>query len=238
MHAPPSMTTPGYQISFFRPAAYQTQLSSFWSLLTELHIFPIGSDMKISVSGNILTFQRIDSRFPELNRIEALTQEAFPPHERVPTKEFLRLAGTGMLDFWALYHYEKFAGYMSVLPYKNMAYLSFLAIEAGRRGRGLGSAVLRSLREIYPGRIQIVDLESLDESSDNHTQRIRRKSFYLKNGYRPTGWFLSYDAGTFEILCFGNDFDIAAFQELLSRLQACVPDFHPSFLHTEKDMRP
>lgn len=194
--------------------------------------------MKTSASDSILTFQRIDPQFPELNLVETLTHEAFPPHERVPAEQFLRLAGKGLLDFWALRHQGKFAGYMSILPYRNMAYLSFLAIEAGRRGRGLGSAALQALREHYPGHLQIVDLEPLDESADNHVQRARRRSFYLKNGYRPTGWFLSYDAGTFEILCAGGDFDIAPFQELLARLQACVPDFHPSFSYTAEAIHP
>ena len=185
-----------------------------------------------------LTLQLIDTHFPEMARVQALSVEAFPPHERVPAEEFLRLAREGMLDFWALRHHGEFTGYMSVLPYKNMAYLSFLAIESCRRGRGLGSAALRALHKHYSGHLHVVDLEPLDTSAANSEQRIRRRAFYLKNGYRPTGWFLSYAAGTFEILCAGGEFDISSFRELLSRLQTCVPGFHPAFSHEKQDILP
>lgn len=174
-----------------------------------------------------LSFQRIGSGFPELDKVETLTLEAFPPEERVPAKDFLSLAEKGLLDFWALRLGDAFAGYLCTMARAGMAYLSYLALTAPLRGRGLGSAALQALRQQYPGCVQIVDLEPLDESAANSVQRLRRRNFYLKNGYRPTGWFLSYSAGTFELLCACGSFDRLHFQALLSFLQSEVPEFHP-----------
>ncbi len=174
-----------------------------------------------------LSFQRIGSGFQELDKVETLTLEAFPPEERVPAKDFLALAKKGLLDFWALRLGDAFAGYLCAMARDGMAYLSYLALISPLRGRGLGSAALQALRRQYSGCVQIVDLEPLDESAANSAQRLRRRNFYLKNGYRPTGWFLSYSAGTFELLCACGSFDRLRFQALLTLLQHEVPEFHP-----------
>ncbi len=201
--------------------------------LTQNFIYPISLAMNMLPSPDAtLVFQRITPDFPELDRVQELACEAFPPEERVSAKDLLHLAGEGTLDFWALLHRGEFAGYLSVLPYRNMAYLSFFAIVAGKRVHGLGSAALSALREHYPAHILTVDLEPLDEAATNRDQRIRRRHFYLRNGFLPTGWFLSYAAGTFEILCACGPFDILLFQRLMLRIQEKVPTFHPIFSRT------
>lgn len=174
-----------------------------------------------------LSFQRIDENFPELDAVRALTREAFPPEEQVPVVDFLFLAQKKLLDFWALRCNGAFAGYLCVMAYGGMAYLSFLALLPRMRGQGLGSAALQALLRLYPACVQIVDLEPLDKNAANSEERERRRRFYLKNGYRATGYFLSYAAGTFELLCACGEFERARFQELLGVLQREVPGFHP-----------
>lgn len=50
------------------------------------------------------------------------------------------------------------------------------------RGRGAGSAALELIREKYAGQGVFVEIESIFEEGKDQQERIRRKSFYLKNG--------------------------------------------------------
>ena len=51
------------------------------------------------------------------------------------------------------------------------------------------------------GAQQVVDFEMPDEAAANNAQRKRRRRFYLQNGHRPTGHFLSYLGVDYEIFC-------------------------------------
>lgn len=130
-------------------------------------------------------------------------------------------------DFCALYDKDLFVGYIAVQTYKQMAYLFFLAIDSNLRSSGYGSNAIRTLSELYPGKQQVVDMEMIDKTAKNNAQRIKRRSFYLRNGYRPTGHFLSYLGVDYEILCMEEDFDFRIFKEMMStlRIEGFVPRY-------------
>ena len=67
----------------------------------------------------------------------------------------------------------------------------------------------------------------VDESAPNYPQRVRRKDFYMKNGFNETGLFLTYFGVTYEVLCRSSDFDTPMFKEMLLRLP--IEDFNPVF---------
>ena len=135
----------------------------------------------------------------------------------------------------------EFIGFMVVVPFEDLAYLSFFAIEPAWRSRGYGSRALQALPEVYPGYRHLIDIEMLDENCPNNAQRIRRRAFYLRNGYRPTGQFLSYFGGDFEMLgqflsYFGGDFEMLIkggafrlddYKRLIASLD--IPEFQPVY---------
>lgn len=108
-----------------------------------------------------------------------------------------------------------------------MCYLFFLAIDPACRSRGYGGQALHLLETLYPGKQQAVDFEMIDPAAPNNAQRIRRRAFYLRHGYRETGKFLSYLGVDYEILCRDADFDFAAFQALMRRfhIEGFVPRY-------------
>jgi len=70
-----------------------------------------------------------------------------------------------------------------------------------------------------------VDLEMLDETAENREQRENRRAFYLRNGYQPTGHFLSYFGVDYKILRMDETFDFEMFRRLMEQL--AVPGFRP-----------
>jgi len=182
----------------------------------------------------ILKTVRIDKDFCNMEQLERIAEEAFPPKEyRSPSVLIEMAEQSGNIDFLALYDDETFIGYMVVVTHKEMAYLFFLAIDHRYRGMGYGSHAIQKLKERYPKFSHVVDFEMLDDSAPNKEQRIKRKQFYLRNGYRETGLFVSYFGVSYEVVCMGNDFNATLFKETLSTLK--IDGFHPRYFDRREE---
>ena len=67
----------------------------------------------------------------------------------------------------------------------------------------------------------------LDTTSDNYPQRVKRREFYLRNGYKETGLFLSYLGVDYEVFCMDDAFDEAEFKSMMKTIQ--VDGFNPQY---------
>lgn len=178
---------------------------------------------------------QITRDFPFWADAESLALEAFPPEEYLPPAKLVDMARADSFDFWALMDEERFVGFMVVQTHGRMAYLFFLAIHSDLRSHGYGAKALALLRKNYPQYQQVVDLEMQDSSAANANQRKIRKNFYLQNGYRETGLFLTYLGVDYEVLCMDETFEDAAFKALLATLR--VDGFHPVYFHLDENGR-
>lgn len=168
-----------------------------------------------------------DHRF--WTQINILAKEAFPIEEYLAPEKLVKMAESDDFDFLALTENEMFVGFMVVQTYKSLAYLFFLAIDSNSRSKGYGSKAIETLKEIYSDKKQVVDFEMIDETSNNNRQRIKRKEFYLRNGYKETGLFLSYFGVDYEVMCMDEDFSVNDFKELMKTIQ--VEGFHPRYFN-------
>ncbi len=175
---------------------------------------------------------RITSDFIDLPLIERLAKEAFPSEEYQSPAKLIEMAERGEVDFWGLYDGDRFVGFTVVSIFESISYLFFLAIEPSLRAKGYGGEVLSLLDELYPNKQQVVDLEMIDESAPNNAQRIARKAFYLRNGYRETGKLLSYLGVDYEILCKDTVFDFETFQKMMLRFK--IDGFNPRFFEQQR----
>ncbi len=169
----------------------------------------------------------ITADFCELKKVRELAKEAFPPEEYLSPDELIKMAQNGEIDFWALYEKMDFVGFMAVRIYEEISYLFFLAIDPEHRSGGCGSRALKLLKEIYPGKQQVVDFEKLDNAAENNEQRKKRRSFYLRNGYKETGKFVSYFGVQYEIFCTEENFAFASFQGMMKSLK--IPGLVPEY---------
>lgn len=158
------------------------------------------------------------------NDVNRLAKEAFPPKEYLSPADTLELAKIVNLDFLALVDGEKFAGYMVVQTYKNLAYLFFLAVDGKCRSKGYGSEAIRLFKEKYPAKNHAVDIEMMEENAPNVAQRKSRRNFYLRNGFKVTGLFLNYLGENYEVLSLEDDFDKAGFKEMMETLESADLD--------------
>lgn len=160
-------------------------------------------------------------------QINFLAKEAFPPEEYLAPDTLVEMSKEDSFDFWALTDKDTFIGFMVVKTYKDLAYLFFLAIAPAYRAKGYGSRAIETLRALYPDKKQIVDFEAQDKTAPNNEQRIKRRQFYLKNGYKETGLFLSYLGVDYEVFCMDGDFEPQEFKGMMKEIR--VEGFEPEY---------
>lgn len=123
-------------------------------------------------------------------------------------------------------------GFAAVYKYEDLAYLFFLAIDEACRSRGYGSVAIKTLKEIYPDKTHVVDFEKPDDSANNCIQRKKRRDFYIRNGYKETGCFLSYLGVDYEIFCMNEIFDIYKFKAMMKTLR--IEGFNPIYFQKKE----
>lgn len=157
-----------------------------------------------------LTALPIGTAHPDLFRVRRLYESAFPANERRPF-ETLPSGFDGQGELLAFYLGDCFAGFVSLLTWADITHILYFAIEEALRNRGLGSAALECIKSRKPGQRLIADLEAPLPDAPNRAQRLRRRAFYQRAGFVPSGVGYRWQGESYELMVFGGTLDEAAF---------------------------
>ena len=144
-------------------------------------------------------------------RIRRLYRKSFPRNERKPFRIILSMRRRGKTDVWCCMQDGRFAGFATTINGEDLILLDYLAVEAGLRGRGVGSRILHHLKEHYRGKGVFVEIESACEASPDQPERIRRKRFYTNNGMQPARVMASVFGVHMELLCWNCCVDFSRY---------------------------
>ena len=108
----------------------------------------------------------------------------------------------GKTDVWYCEEDGTFAGLVITINGPDKILLDYLAVDAKHRGSGLGSGMLRLMREQYAGKGVFLEIEVVVEEAANYEERKRRKQFYLRNGMKELGVFVELFGVDMELLGF------------------------------------
>lgn len=115
-------------------------------------------------------------------KIYRLYRSAFPRSEKKPFSMILSMCKKGKSDAWYCEENGRFAGLVITINGADKILLDYLAVSAKMRGCGIGSEMLRAMRQIYEGKGIFLEIEAVDEKAENYEERKNRKKFYLSNG--------------------------------------------------------
>lgn len=174
-----------------------------------------------------LNFIRVDHEFSDDKSLSEMMIRQFPPEEYLSLEKQLELQDKGDVEIWALYADNELVGFATLRISDGMVYLFFLAFDDAFQGKGYGREAVQTIGGMYPDRAFAVDFELVDKKADNNVQRIRRRNFYLKNGFAETGWGLQYFGVQYEIFCMNKPFDLNSFQTMLDGLP--IKGFCPQY---------
>ena len=154
----------------------------------------------------------------DLNEIHELYLTAFPQNERKPFPIILQKCKENSMEILKIEDDDgSFIGLVIMILYKDLAILDYFAIDTPKRNKGFGSQVLSMLNRRYSDRRMILEIEDPDAPSDNTSERIRRKAFYLRN--HMTLMPFKVNLFTVEMLILTNGKDVT-FEE-----------YHDIFIH-------
>lgn len=164
---------------------------------------------------------KIDNNFKDKEKLYAVNDEAFPNEERIPSDRIINFCLNLNCDFWGIYDEKEFAGFIVILPNKELkiAYICFFAIDSKYRSKGFGTKTLQEVSKKYSEFQLVLDLERIDENAKNIEQRKRRLAFYERNGYRRTNFGMTYFGVDYEILFNGTKFNSDNFRTLMNSIK-------------------
>ena len=145
----------------------------------------------------MLTKQRVNKRLPEYQEIKELMKRSFPENE-LYSMCFLML----------------------VSKIKKVAYIMYLAVNDKLYSKGYGSHILQDIITTNKDKSIVLDIEPIDEKCNNQEQRKKRYKFYLKNGFKETGYFVEdiEDGSDYLILSTTGNFPKQECEKLLRGL--------------------
>lgn len=136
-------------------------------------------------------------------RIYRLYHSAFPRSERKPFSMIRAMQKKGKSDVWYCENDGKFAGLVVTINGSDKVLLDYLAVNKKCRGQGVGSELLRQMRQQYAGKGIFLEIETVRSTAENYEERKRRKRFYLSNGMTELGVFVELFGVEMELL--GSD---------------------------------
>lgn len=142
----------------------------------------------------------IDLSPAQLERLyDGALKSDFPPQELKPLNAMLALMEQGRYQALGLDDAGTLLGYalLWLEPGVPFALLDYLGTLDGRRGHGLGAAMLDLLADRYRNFRGIFGEAETDQGGDPDSQALRRRrlGFYLRNGFRYGG----YDCALFGV---------------------------------------
>lgn len=149
---------------------------------------------------NILTIRNITKNFDDFADIKSLYKSSFPRNEQTPMFMLLNGARTGKAKFNAYYDKDLFAGFTYTTVHGDITCVQYLVVNTNYRSKGYGAKILEAVKEMHPQNRIALTIEKLDSDAENNEQRIKRRQFYIKNGYEPIGKVLRIFGADYEIL--------------------------------------
>ena len=150
-----------------------------------------------------LRMQKVKINNKDIKRIYF---EAFPKKERMPFPLMVAMSKLWNTQFFGFYDGDIPYGFIYLASNRKIVFVMFLAVDKYLRSKGYGSFILQQIEKKYPNRKIIVSIEPCDDIAPDIELRKRRKSFYLRNGYRETGYVMKLNGVIQEIMVANGEF--------------------------------
>ena len=125
-------------------------------------------------------YRRLRPDSENLEPTKTLFVTAFPEEERPPFEVAVAWEKT---LFYEISEDNEFLGLVVLLPFRDMLYIFFLAVEASKRGQGIGGNVLKEVCSWYPDKRAYLLVDEPTEDYPDYELRKRRVGFYKRNGF-------------------------------------------------------
>lgn len=131
----------------------------------------------------MLIFKNSKQNKQILNEIHPLYESSFPEDEKVPYFILKKQAVKQISDIIGVYDENEFIGFVILVFDLDIVFVWYLAIQPEKRNQGYGSQILQRINEQYRDKRIILNVEEV-----RNDEQLKRKQFYIKNGYQECGF--------------------------------------------------
>lgn len=146
-------------------------------------------------------------------KVKKLYTSAFPKDERIPFILLKLLARKNKAKFYGIYDNKKFVGLIYNIYYKDIILIYYFAIDKESRSKGYGSKILEFIKQKYNKHRIVLSIEQIDKNSNNYKQRVKRKQFYIKNGFKEANYIIKERKIIYEMLYYNENNKKVTLQE-------------------------
>lgn len=162
-----------------------------------------------------ITLKKAGKNLADYDNIKRLYKTAFPVSERAPFFLLAVKRAEDCVDFYGVYADGEWAGMVYAVKYEDLVYIFYLAVSDTQRGKGVGSGVLSAFKKKYKGRRIFLALEELDNNAQNLPQRLERRKFYEKNGFKAVSRKIREEQMWYDVMCFGGEIKDGEYEALM-----------------------
>lgn len=153
----------------------------------------------------------------DYNVIKPLYNMAFPKEERAPFFFIKHRAIQGRATMLIAEKDGEFIGFCYTVSCKNLIYLFYFAVAENKRGNGSGSEKLHLLKKYYEGKKIFLAREPLDDNADNSRQRISRRDYYIRNGFKDLPYKIREASVIYDLMSTDEDIDPKDYDMLIKK---------------------
>ena len=154
-----------------------------------------------------------------IQAIHSLYESAFPPDERMPFERVLQKRDSGVMRLLSVENNDgEFLGFANITLCLDVLALNYFAILPEKQGSGYGTEVILALKNRYPTRSIVIDIEDDDVECDNAEQRKRRRAFYERLGFFAMPYRLSIFGVPSLIMSSGREYTFEEYKEIFAQV--------------------
>lgn len=152
-----------------------------------------------------MTLQKLVELRADKAQIRKIYISSFPSYERMP---FVMLENSVKnnkgFELLGIYEDKVLIGFFYIILQNDICLILYFAIEEQKRSQGFGSKALELITQYYINYRIFLYIEDLDIKAANNKQQIKRRAFYLRNGFSPANINIIFSKNIFEVLIYGN----------------------------------
>lgn len=146
------------------------------------------------------------------HRVKEIYFKSFDEKERMPFPMMVMMSKLWHTHFISYTDDNEVVGFIYYASLFNQIYVLFFGVEPDLRSKGYGSLILQELQKQYPNKQIIVSIEYEGEDKEIIN---RRKTFYLRNGFKETGYYIRMSGINQELLINKGSFSKSKFRSFL-----------------------
>ena len=164
-----------------------------------------------------MEYTRVTRKLKDYRAIAELMRTAFPPEERIPLWVLTILSKKRNVNFNAWYDDGNLCGLTYTIESAKMVFLLYFAVQEQLRSQGYGSRIIEEVKMLVGKREIILNVEKPDEQAENNAQRIRRITFYERNGFYKSDFALRIEGTDYLVLSTNIVPDKKEFRDIITR---------------------